>query len=666
MPEAAYGMGFEAGQVIGRYRLIEKLGVGAAAEVWKAVETSEVDFSKEVALKIVREEDLHSDEVDDSLLKEAQLCANLRHPNIVDILGVEESDGAVQVAMEFVEGGTLAGLMAKVRGAELLIPHSVILDIGIGICRALHRAHTFSDAQGQVRPIIHRDLKPANILMSRAGVPKVADFGLAKASGETSSTATGTLKGTPAYIAPELWEGGRDFEPGVDLFAVGCILWELVQLKRLFSGVTLPQIYLQVERRDPADEAAECLERFPALVPTIEKLIQRDPEKRYKKASTIINDLQKLRKDSMVSGEIVDFMELMSLTELPEEERKLPHSSQFRIPETTDPVWQAVISEALGEDVPVDPSFGDLPSGEFRGGAASGGHGLPNASPTTAGIAADEAAAYRRSGAAEERTVVVSRSSTEAAAERLTVVEDAAPARRGSYRLGGAVLLALGLALAWFTLGSGGKQNLAGDAADSAASVAGPGASAEATSVASRAENPGDTEGVEVHLSAAEGAVGEPTRNPDPPVAISVPSESTPTRTPISGKGEPKPELKVKPKQDMKPKLEPTSVEPTKKSVGGGTHPPTAVSDKGCLLLTGSPGGLVVWLDGSKQGRRAGRSAMRFRRSPGAVTVGMGMSNSPSVAVTTSLQRGGATAVHCDLVVSQSCTARPADPELCR
>jgi serine/threonine-protein kinase len=551
------------------------------------------------------------------------------------------------------------------------MPHAVIVDIGIGICRALHRAHTFSDAEGELRPIIHRDLKPANILMSRAGVPKVADFGLAKASGATTETATGTLKGTPSYLAPELWEGGRDFNPGVDLFGLGCILWELVQLKRLFgSRLTIPQIYLQVAHRDPAEEAAECLGRFEALVPTIERLIQRDPEKRYKKASVVINDLQKLRRDSMVSGEIVDFMELMSLTELPTDKRKLPHSSQFQLPETTDPAWHAVIAEALGEDVPVDPSFGDLPAGEFRGGAASGGYGLPNTSPTTAGIAAEDAAAYRRSGAAEEGTVVVSRSSTKAAAERMAVVEDAAPARRGSYRLGGALFLALGLALAWFTIGSGGKQNLASDAADSAASVAGPDAATEATSVASTAENPGDTEAVELHLSAAEGAVGESTRNPDRPVAASVPSESTPTPTPISDKAEPKPkpELKVKPKQDMKPnpKPEPTSVEPTKKSVGGGTHPPTAVSDKGCLLLTGSPGGLVVWLDGSKQGRRAGRSAMRFRRSPGAVTVGMGMSNSPSAAVTTSLQRGGATAVHCDLVVSQSCTARPADPELCR
>jgi len=657
-------MGFESGQVVGRYQLIEKLGFGATAEVWKAIETSEVGFNKEVALKIVREEDLHPDELDDSLLKEAQLCANLRHPNIVDILGVEESDGAIQVAMEFVDGGTLAGLIAKVRSTELLIPHSVILDIGIGLCRALHRAHTFSDAEGEVRPIIHRDLKPANILMSRAGVPKIADFGLAKASGEKTETVTGILKGTPAYLAPELWEGGRDFKPGVDLFAVGCILWELVQLKRLFGpGLSLPQIYLLVSRRDPAEEAAECLGRFEALVPTIEKLIQRDPKKRYKRASVVINDLQVLRKDSMASGEIGDFMELMSLTELPTDQRKLPHSSQFRIPETTDPVWRAVISEALGEDVPVDPSFSDLP-GEFRGGAASGGHRMPNTSPSATESAAEGSSSYRRSGAAEEGTVVVSRSHTMAAAKRMAVEESVAPARQSSYRIGGALLLAVGLALAWFSLGSGGKQNLASDAADSVSSVTGPDAAAELKSVAGSAVNPGDDEAMEPHPPTAEGAVGEATRSPGPPVAASVPSEATPTRSPILGKAE----LKVKPKQDMKPtpKPEPTSVDPPKRSVGGGPSPPTAAGDKGCLLLTGSPGGLVVWLDGSKQGRRAGRSEMKIRRRAGAVTVGMGMSDSPSVAVTTSLQSGGATVVHCDLLVSQSCTARAADPKICR
>ena len=676
-------MGLEAGQVIGRYELVEKLGAGSFAEVWKALETSDVGFTKEVALKIVRQEDRDPDELDDSLLKEAQLCANLRHPNIVDILGVEEIDGAIQVAMEFVEGGTLSDLIAKVRSTELLIPQSVILDIGIGICRALHRAHTFSDAEGDIQPIIHRDLKPSNILMSRDGVPKIADFGLAKASGVTTATATGTLKGTPAYIAPELWEGGRTFEPRIDLFAVGCILWELIQLERLFAGQTLPQIYVKVVRRDPSEEAAQCRHRFGELVPVIEKLLQRDPEQRYNKASAVLNDLQRLRKSSFASGEIGDFMDLISLTDLPEDERDLSHSSQFQLPETTDPAWHAVIAEALGKDVPLDPSFGDVDVGEVRGGAASGGHRLADEQVTTAELAAEASGSFGRLEVGVGETVVLSRSGGRGIAQP-RAGEESQPKERSGWKL---LALALGLpgvlALAWFTLGPGAAGDAAEDprptdAPEVAAGLNPEGTEGQGTEEQGTEEQGTEDQGTEEQGTEDQGAeagtegTGE-NESPEssagsPPDPVAEPPSETDTQ--VAGADSPTPEPRREPEKEPEPervaetKSEARS-EP-KRGPAADAPPPALGSKESCLLLTSNPPGLFVWIDGTKQGRRAGRAPTKLRHGPGTVRVGMGASDSASATVDAALLGGAATAVHCDLVTTGSCRAKPADSELCR
>jgi len=647
---------FEPGQVVGRYELVKKLGTGSFAEVWKAVEMGDVGFTKEVALKIVKQDDDNNEEgLDDSLLKEAQLCANLRHPNIVDVLGVEEIDGGVQVAMEFVEGGTLSGLVAKVRAAKLLIPQSVVLDIGIGICRALHRAHTFSGPDGNVRPIIHRDLKPANILMSKAGVPKIADFGLAKSTGETSATATGTLKGTPAYIAPELWEGGRDFEPRVDLFAVGCILWELVQLERLFAGQNLAQIYVQVVREDPAEEAAKCRVRYPALVPVIERLIQRDPEKRYQKASSIIKDLQRLRRGAHASGEIEDFMDLILLTELPEDERELPPSSQFQLPETTDPAWQALIAEALGQTIPVDPSFGEIDPAAVRGGAASGEGGQSSKTVSTLELAAEAAKSNLGSGARDGATAVLPRSATARMTQSVNaLVEEPKKKKSKADTLVLVVLLLVTAAIAWFAVGPGAESEVG---------------TAQQNDAAPQSAAPVSSEKEEPPSSTTEAGEEAGTADaPSPPEKEVVAAAPTPT-APVA---QPKPAVTPAPAKAAKAVVtpEPAKKEPpvaAKEPEAPAERPPALAPGESCLLLTSSPGGLAVWINGSPLGKRAGRAApTKVKRGPGNVKVGMGASGSASLEVNATLNGGAATAVHCDLMVSRSCKARAADAEKCR
>ena len=144
--------------------------------------------------------------------------------------------------MEYVEGMPLDVLITTAKKLGVTIPRSIILDLGIQIASALEYAHSATDEEGRPLGIVHRDLKPANVMLARRGGVKVMDFGIAKAASNVDATATGSLKGTPAYVAPEVWGGSREFLPRVDLFALGCMLWELTMLRRLLDGEDLASL----------------------------------------------------------------------------------------------------------------------------------------------------------------------------------------------------------------------------------------------------------------------------------------------------------------------------------------------------------------------------------------------------------------------------------------
>jgi serine/threonine protein kinase len=210
--------------------------------------------------------------------------------------------------MEFVDGGSLEWLLERVRTQEIELPQTVVLDIGIGVAKALAWAHNFVAEDGQPRHIVHRDLKPANILLSRSGLPKVADFGLARVVGSTHTTTTGVVRGTPSYLAPETWEGQRTYGPTVDLFALGCILWEMMMLRVLFDGETVPQVYGAVAYGDPAEEAAQVADRNPRLALVIEDLLCRDPTLRLGDAKQLVSTLVGVRRECGPGPDLQEFL----------------------------------------------------------------------------------------------------------------------------------------------------------------------------------------------------------------------------------------------------------------------------------------------------------------------------------------------------------------------
>ena len=233
-------MALTPGTRLGVYEVTAPIGEGGMGQVYCARDTR---LNRDVALKILSDSFANDPDRLARLTREAQTLASLNHPNIAHIYGLEESSGVRALVMELVEGDDLSHRIA--RGA---IPLDDALPIAKQIAQALEAAHE----QG----IIHRDLKPANIKVRSDGTVKVLDFGLAKAvepaagtsaSGSNSPTITtpamtqaGMILGTAAYMSPEQVRG-KTVDKRADIWAFGCVLYEIVTGKRLFAGDSVPE-----------------------------------------------------------------------------------------------------------------------------------------------------------------------------------------------------------------------------------------------------------------------------------------------------------------------------------------------------------------------------------------------------------------------------------------
>jgi eukaryotic-like serine/threonine-protein kinase len=201
-----------APRVVGRYKLVRPLGHGAMATVDLA---HDVELDRPVALKRLAENLARDEDLRRRFLREARLAARLAHPNVVRVFDVGEDDGRPFMAMEYVEGETLADLVAR-RDA---LPAPEVAKLGLQMCAALAAAH---DAG-----LVHRDVKPQNLLLGAAGVLKLGDFGIAVGHEGTRVTLVGTVLGTAGYLAPEQARG-EDVTAAADIYAVGAVLYELL------------------------------------------------------------------------------------------------------------------------------------------------------------------------------------------------------------------------------------------------------------------------------------------------------------------------------------------------------------------------------------------------------------------------------------------------------
>jgi serine/threonine-protein kinase len=347
MPADARAPDLAGGLRFGPYQFVRSLGEGGFARVWLALEDGPQGFRKQVAIKVAAD-GREAEQTFRALVNEARVGGCLHHPNVVDLYRIGEIDGAWYIALEYVDGEDLSRLQARVRRAGLEMPGSVVAEIGLRIAQALEHAHSASDHEGRPLRVVHRDLKPANVLVSRRGIVKVADFGIAKTAVSGDSTHRGEVRGTPYYMAPELWSGDRTFLPRMDLFALGVILWELCCGGHLLDATTMAGIAGRSMFGNAEQDAARIGDRYAALAPLVRRLIERAPEARAQSAAEVARALERIQRESERPGDLDFFLRLLERCERPRGERagEIPGAP---VREPADPAWSRALSVARGE-----------------------------------------------------------------------------------------------------------------------------------------------------------------------------------------------------------------------------------------------------------------------------------------------------------------------------
>jgi serine/threonine protein kinase len=274
------------GEQVGDYQLLEEIARGGMGVVYKA---RQVSLNREVALKMILAGSTATPAQRERFFREAELAANLDHPNIVPIFEVRDLDGLLFFSMKLIDGGSLAHRAFWFRND----PRETARLIQV-LARAVHYAHG--------KGFIHCDLKPSNILIDHEGQPQITDFGLARRAAEDSSlTATGAILGTPSYMAPEQASGNRrSIGAGTDVYGLGAILYELLTGRPPFRTPTMMETIVQVLERDPVPPR-EIRPDLPGELETIcLKCLEKMPEDRYASARDLADDLERyLQGDSV-------------------------------------------------------------------------------------------------------------------------------------------------------------------------------------------------------------------------------------------------------------------------------------------------------------------------------------------------------------------------------
>jgi eukaryotic-like serine/threonine-protein kinase len=254
------------GLKLDNYQLGPVLGIGTVGTIYQATEKA---TGKVVAIKRLHPTVSRDPLIGARFRREMTILERLRHPNIIFYYGGgEDSDGNLFYIMELVEGGSVRDLIAS-SGA---LPWQVVVNCGRQICSALQCAHNHG--------VIHRDLKPGNLFLTRDGVLKLGDFGIARDVGASDLTAEGLTVGTHAYMAPEQITGDSSISGKADLYALGCCLYEMLTGRKPYMAETFPQLFEQHLRAQPPKASNIAPDCPPELDQVIIDLLAKKPEDR--------------------------------------------------------------------------------------------------------------------------------------------------------------------------------------------------------------------------------------------------------------------------------------------------------------------------------------------------------------------------------------------------
>lgn len=308
MRRAAFGTGVLDGSlVLGKYRLIRRIGEGGMGTVYLARQIGPSGFAKEVVLKQMSRGGRGEAESQlKQFMNEARVSARLSHPNIVQVLDFGVDRGDYYIVMEYVRGNDLRELLKRSRAENHSLSIEIACKIASELCLGLAAAHEHRDSNGQPSPVIHRDVSPSNILLSLDGAVKLGDFGICISDDHQQHTAPGSFVGKLYYAAPERLRN-ESSDHRSDIFALGLVLFEALTLSRVFQGES-PEALARAVLDEPIPLASSLRPDVPPEVDAIvAKALSRSVENRYQSAREMAADLDQvpLRLGKSVSSAVI-------------------------------------------------------------------------------------------------------------------------------------------------------------------------------------------------------------------------------------------------------------------------------------------------------------------------------------------------------------------------
>ena len=273
------------GQTLGKYRVLEALGRGGMAQVYRGYHPQ---LDRHVAIKVLRSDLVEHEQFLERFRREAHAVSGLRHANIVQVFDFDVQGDFYYMVMELLEGDTLRARLNEYRLKKERMPLDEIARILTDVLSGLEYAHS--------EGIIHRDIKPANIMLTKKGQAVLSDFGIAQILGSTQATVSGALMGTLNYMAPEQGLEGR-CDARSDIYSLGIVLYEMLTGYTPFDADT-PLAILMKHLNDPLPLPSQL---DPSLPPSFEQIVlkalAKDPDDRYQKAAEMLAAIQKMLKD---------------------------------------------------------------------------------------------------------------------------------------------------------------------------------------------------------------------------------------------------------------------------------------------------------------------------------------------------------------------------------
>jgi serine/threonine-protein kinase len=347
-------------QKLGRYRLLALLATGGMAEIYLAQQSGIEGFERLVVVKKILPHLARDAGFLEMFFDEARIAARLNHPNIVQIFDLGQDGDDYFIAMEYLEGESLAYLEHQARKTEKVMNTSLAAGVIAQVCDGLEYAHTFLGPEGEPLNIVHRDVSPQNIIILFTGGVKLVDFGIAKATTQMHETRVGTMKGKLSYMSRE-HVLGKSVDRRSDVFSLGIILWELLSRRRLFKRPSEPatiQAVMDVDVPSIREIQAHVPEELEAVAL---RALHEDPDKRFQSAGAMGKALRDyLLEIGAAAGtrEIADFVDRV-FSERARTKRRLLDKLGYANGEISD---VSVLKAETSESMPSRSHLEDIPT----------------------------------------------------------------------------------------------------------------------------------------------------------------------------------------------------------------------------------------------------------------------------------------------------------------